>query len=269
LEPFEKVYMSQLLFETIGLKKTYRMGDQVVPALRGVSLQVDAGEFLAVMGPSGSGKSTFMNLLGCLDTPSEGKYLLKGNEVSSLSADERARIRNEQIGFVFQSFNLLPRTSALDNVALPLRYNGMPLKERRRRAAEMLAMVGLADRLDHHPSQLSGGQQQRVAIARALVCNPAIILADEPTGALDTRTGFEVMAIFQELNRKGMTVVVVTHEPEIAAFIQRHLLFRDGSLISDAKNEKVSDAKMLLARSAEMRSAPLAESALEEYHEEP
>ena len=248
--------MSRLLFETIGLKKAYKIGDQDVPALKGVSLQVDAGEFLAVMGPSGSGKSTFMNLLGCLDTPSEGRYLFKGNEVSSLSADERARIRNEQIGFVFQSFNLLPRTSALDNVALPLRYNGLPMKERRHRAAEMLVKVGLADRLDHHPSQLSGGQQQRVAIARALVCDPAIILADEPTGALDTRTGFEVMAILQELNLKGMTVVVVTHELEIAAFTRRHLLFRDGSLVGDTKNEKVADAKMLLSK-------------VEPYHEEP
>jgi putative ABC transport system ATP-binding protein len=269
LRRFEKLAMSQLLFETIGLEKTYRMGDQVVPALRGISLQVNAGEFLAVMGPSGSGKSTFMNLLGCLDTPSEGKYLLKGDEVSSLSADERARIRNRQIGFVFQSFNLLPRTNALDNVALPLRYNGMPIKRRRQRAAEMLAMVGLADRLNHHPSQLSGGQQQRVAIARALVCDPAIILADEPTGALDTRTGFEVMAIFQELNRKGMTVVIVTHEPEIAAFTRRHLLFRDGLLVSDTKNEKVSDAKIQLTRSEEMQSARLAEGGVEEFNEEP
>jgi len=240
--------MSQLLFETIGLKKTYIVGDQAVPALKGVSLQVVSGDFLAVMGPSGSGKSTFMNLLGCLDTPSEGRYMFKGSEVSSFSADERARIRNEQIGFVFQSFNLLPRTSALDNVALPLRYNGVPIKERRHRAAEMLVKMGLADRLDYRPSQLSGGQQQRVAIARALVCDPAIILADEPTGALDTRTGFEVMAILQELNMKGMTVVVVTHEPEIAAFTRRHLLFRDGSLVSDTHNEKVKDARMLSSK---------------------
>ena len=245
--------MSHLLLETIGLKKTYKIGDQDVPALKGVSLQVGAGEFLAVMGPSGSGKSTFMNLLGCLDTPTEGRYLLKGIEVSSLSADERARIRNNQIGFVFQSFNLLPRTSALDNVALPLRYKGVPMKERRHRAAEMLAKVGLADRLDHHPSQLSGGQQQRVAIARALVCDPAIILADEPTGALDTQTGFEVMAILQELNMKGMTVVVVTHEPEIAAFTRRHLLFRDGSLVSDTENEKIRDAKILIPQIEEKK----------------
>jgi len=261
--------MPQLLFETIDLKKTYSVGTQVVPALRGVSMRVEAGEFLAVMGPSGSGKSTFMNLLGCLDTPSEGQYVLKGNQVSSLSADERARIRNKQIGFVFQSFNLLPRTSALDNVALPLRYNGMPMNKRRSRAAEMLDMVGLADRMDHHPAQLSGGQQQRVAIARALVCNPSIILADEPTGALDTRTGIEVMAIFQELNNKGMTVVIVTHEQEIAAFTRRHLLFRDGLLVSDTANTSVSNARQLLAEYRKKRFAPLAEKAVEEHNEEP
>ena len=249
--------MSSSLIETIGLKKAYSVGNQMVPALKGVSLKVNSGEFIAVMGPSGSGKSTFMNLLGCLDTPSEGKYLLKGNEVSSLSADERARIRNDQIGFVFQSFNLLPRTSAVDNVALPLRYQGLPIRERRRRAAAMLARMGLADRLNHHPSQLSGGQQQRVAIARALICDPAIILADEPTGALDTQTGVEVMAVFQELNRKGMTLVVVTHEPEIAAFTRRHLLFRDGALVSDTQNEAVTDAGTLLTEDEKIPSAAL------------
>lgn len=261
--------MSHLLLETIGLKKTYKIGDQDVPALKGVSLQVGAGEFLAVMGPSGSGKSTFMNLLGCLDTPTEGRYLLKGIEVSSFSADERARIRNNQIGFVFQIFNLLPRTSALDNVALPLRYKGVPMKGRRLRAAEMLAKVGLADRLDHHPAQLSGGQQQRVAIARALVCDPAIILADEPTGALDTQTGFEVMAILQELNMKGMTVVVVTHEPEIAAFTRRHLLFRDGLLVSDTENKKIRDANTLIPEKEDMESAFLADGTAGAYHEKP
>ena len=240
--------MAPLLFETIDLRKDYKMGTQVVPALRGVSMQVETGEFLAVMGPSGSGKSTFMNLLGCLDTPSAGKYLLEGVEVSSLSPNERAQIRNRKIGFVFQSFNLLPRTSALENVALPLRYNGLPRRKRHDRAAELLAMVGLAERIDHHPSQLSGGQQQRVAIARALVCNPAIILADEPTGALDTRTGIEVMAIFQELNAKGMTVVIVTHEPDIATFTRRHLHFRDGQLVTDTPNPTVSAAKQMLPR---------------------
>jgi putative ABC transport system ATP-binding protein len=256
--------MSKYLIETIDLKKFYQMGTQVVPALKGVSLQVNAGEFLAVMGPSGSGKSTFMNLLGCLDTPSKGKYALKGNEVSSLSADERAHIRNKQIGFVFQSFNLLPRTSALDNVALPLRYNGMPMKQRRQRAEEMLELVGLADRMDHHPAQLSGGQQQRVAIARALVCNPSIILADEPTGALDTQTGVEVMSIFQELNEKGMTVVIVTHEPEIADFTRRHLLFRDGLLVSDTQNHSISNASEMVNGNHEKKNTPLEEKAVEE-----
>jgi putative ABC transport system ATP-binding protein len=239
--------MSPALIETIDLKKTYYIGDQAVAALGGVSMRVDAGELVAVMGPSGSGKSTFMNLLGCLDTPTAGQYLLEGVAVSELSADERARIRNRRIGFVFQSFNLLPRTSALENVALPLRYGNTPRKQRLARAEEMLEMVGLADRMHHHPAQLSGGQQQRVAIARALVCNPAIILADEPTGALDTRTGVAVMAILQELNHKGMTVFIVTHESEIAAFANRCLTFRDGVLVGDAVNEKPMDANRILA----------------------
>lgn len=238
--------MSQALIETIDLKKTYTMGDQVVEALGGVSMNVDAGELISVMGPSGSGKSTFMNLIGCLDTPTAGQYLFAGTAVSTMSANERAMIRNRRIGFVFQSFNLLARTSALENVALPLRYSSTPRKERLARAEEMLSMVGLADRLGHHPSQLSGGQQQRVAIARALVCNPAIILADEPTGALDTRTGVEVMAIFQELNRQGLTVVIVTHEPEIAAFTNRCLTFRDGKLVSDTANATPMDAQRIL-----------------------
>ena len=239
--------MAQYLLETLDLKKDYNMGDQVVQALRGISMSVASGEFLAVMGPSGSGKSTFMNLLGCLDTPTAGKYLLEGIEVSSLSPEERAHIRNQRIGFVFQSFNLLARTSALENVALPLRYSGTPRKKRLERAEEVLSMVGLSDRADHHPSQLSGGEQQRVAIARSLVCQPAIILADEPTGALDTRTGIEVMSIFQGLNGQGMTVVIVTHEPEIAAFARRRLMFRDGCLVTDKANGKISDAKSILA----------------------
>jgi putative ABC transport system ATP-binding protein len=239
--------MAQHLLETLDLKKEYNMGDQVVQALRGISMSVASGEFLAVMGPSGSGKSTFMNLLGCLDTPTAGKYLLEGIEVSSLSPEERAHIRNQRIGFVFQSFNLLARTSALENVALPLRYSGTPRKKRLEWAGEVLSMVGLSDRVDHHPSQLSGGEQQRVAIARSLVCQPAIILADEPTGALDTRTGIEVMSIFQDLNAQGMTVVIVTHEPEIAAFTRRRLMFRDGALVTDKVNGKISDAKSILA----------------------
>ncbi len=232
--------MTSYLLETIDLKKDYTMGSQVVQALRGVSICVASGEFLAVMGPSGSGKSTFMNLLGCLDTPSAGDYLLEGVKVSSLSPNERAHIRNRRIGFVFQSFNLLARTSALENVALPLRYNGGPRRKRLEQAEEVLHLVGLGNRLDHHPSQLSGGQQQRVAIARSLVCKPAIILADEPTGALDTKTGIEVMSIFQDLNVQGLTIVIVTHEPEISAFAGRCLMFRDGSLVTDKTNGKIS-----------------------------
>jgi putative ABC transport system ATP-binding protein len=249
--------MTQALIETIDLKKDYTMGTQTVQALRGVTMRVDSGEFLAVMGPSGSGKSTFMNLLGCLDTPTDGDYLLEGVAISSLSADERAHIRNRRIGFVFQSFNLLARTSALDNVALPLRYNSALRKERLQRAREMLERVRLGDRLDHHPAQLSGGQQQRVAIARALVCNPAIILADEPTGALDTRTGVEVMAIFQELNRQGMTVVIVTHEAEIADFAKRKLTFRDGLLVADNRNGKVLEANQIMEELPSQRSTSL------------
>lgn len=240
--------MAQYLFETIDLEKSYKMGNQVVHALRGISTNVQAGEFVSVMGPSGSGKSTFMNLLGCLDTPSNGSYLLEGVEVSSLLPQERAHIRNQRIGFVFQSFNLLPRTSALENVALPLRYGGIPRRKRLARAGEVLEKVGLGDRLDHYSTQLSGGQQQRVAIARALVGNPALILADEPTGALDTRTGIEIMSIFQELNRQGMTIVIVTHEKEIANFTQRHLHFRDGLLINDEHATKVEDAKQQLSQ---------------------
>ncbi|MCG6911073.1 MAG: ABC transporter ATP-binding protein [Deltaproteobacteria bacterium] len=234
------------LIETIDLKKDYRMGSQVVPALRGISMKVQQGEFLAVMGPSGSGKSTFMNLMGCLDTPTGGKYLLENEDISALTPDERADIRNGRIGFVFQSFNLLARASALENVALPLRYNGSPRRLRLQRAEEVLAMVGLAERLDHLPSQLSGGQQQRVAIARALVCRPVIILADEPTGALDTKTGVEVMSIFQDLNSQGMTIIVVTHELEIAAFARRRLLFRDGRILTDRANQQVVQAKAVL-----------------------
>ncbi|MFH1103087.1 MAG: ABC transporter ATP-binding protein [Pseudomonadota bacterium] len=240
--------MDQNLFETIELQKNYIMGTQMVQALRGVTAVVKKGEFVAVMGPSGSGKSTFMNLLGCLDTPTSGRYLLEGVDVSSLSSRERAHLRNQRIGFVFQSFNLLARTSALENVALPLRYGGIHRNKQVSRAKEVLDLVGLSDRLDHHPTQLSGGQQQRVAIARALVNNPALILADEPTGALDTRTGIEVMAIFQELNRKGMTIVVVTHEPEIADFTHRRLFFRDGLLIHDRFSENEMDARIELRK---------------------
>ncbi len=220
------------------LYKTYRMGDVEVPALRGINLTIDRGEFVAVMGASGSGKSTFMNILGCLDRPTAGKYYLDGEEVDSLSSDEWAHIRNKRIGFVFQGFNLLSRTTALENVELPMMYNGFVGKERHRRAVEALSHVGLDDRRDHTPSRLSGGQQQRVAIARALVNNPSLILADEPTGNLDSATSAEIMELFQRLNAdQGISIVLVTHEPDIAAHAKRQIVFRDGLVLSDKPNE--------------------------------
>jgi putative ABC transport system ATP-binding protein len=222
--------MTAPLLKTEDLNKDYRMGGEAVHALRGVSVEIAAGEFVAVTGPSGSGKSTFMNILGCLDTLSSGRYLLEDRDVSRLSSDELAEVRNRQIGFVFQNFNLLPRTSALENVELPLRYRHMKRSLRHERALEVLDAVGLRDRAHHHPSQLSGGQQQRVAIARALVNRPVLILADEPTGALDTRTSVEIMQLLQALNREGITIVLVTHEPDIARFARRVLTFRDGCL---------------------------------------
>jgi putative ABC transport system ATP-binding protein len=209
------------------------MGSNTVAALRSVSLTIAEGEFVAIMGASGSGKSTFMNLLGCLDTPTAGEYRLAGEKVSDMSGDALAAIRNRRIGFVFQQFNLLPRTSALDNVQLPLLYASTPAAQRRQRAMARLSQVGLATRHYHHPSQLSGGQQQRVAIARALVNDPALILADEPTGALDSRTSLEIMVLLQQLNAAGMTIVMVTHESDIAAFASRIITFRDGEIISD------------------------------------
>jgi putative ABC transport system ATP-binding protein len=215
--------------------KTYAMGDVDVHALRGVTLSIAPGEFTAVMGASGSGKSTLMNVLGCLDRPTSGRYVLDGEEVSLLSPDELAEIRNRRLGFVFQSFNLLSRTSALENVELPLLYAGMGTAERHARAASALARVGLADRAEHHPNQMSGGQQQRVAIARALVNEPGVILADEPTGNLDTRTSTGIMALFQELGRSGITVLLVTHEADIAEYASRVILMRDGRVVSDAR----------------------------------
>jgi putative ABC transport system ATP-binding protein len=220
------------------LCKTYRMGDVEVPALRGVNLVLRQGEFVAVMGSSGSGKSTFMNILGCLDRPSSGKYFLDGDEVGALTADQWADIRNRRIGFVFQGFNLLARTSALENVELPMMYNGCSGKQRHQRAVEVLGLVGLDDRLDHTPNRLSGGQQQRVAIARALVNRPSLILADEPTGNLDSATSAEIMKLFQRLNRdQGMTIVLVTHELDIAEYAQRQIHFKDGSVVSDQITE--------------------------------
>jgi putative ABC transport system ATP-binding protein len=218
------------------LVKTYVVGEVEVKALRGVNLDVQRGEFLAVSGPSGSGKSTFMHIVGCLDRPTSGQYLLDGQDVSRMSKDALAAVRNKKIGFVFQGFNLLSRTSALDNVELPLLYGGNGLKtaERHKRALEMLTLVGLGNRSDHHPNQLSGGQQQRVAIARALINNPSILLADEPTGNLDTRTSIEVMGIFQRLNQeRGITVVLITHEMDIAEYGTRTVSFRDGLVVAD------------------------------------
>jgi putative ABC transport system ATP-binding protein len=238
--------MAAPIIATEDLAKDYHLGSHTVHALRGVSIGIDARDFVAVMGPSGSGKSTFMNLVGCLDRPTGGRYFLDGRDVAALSRDELARVRNAKIGFVFQQFNLLARTSALENVELPLLYSGLPARERRVRARARLAAIGLADREDHHPSQLSGGQQQRVAIARALVNDPAVILADEPTGNLDTRTSVEILALLQRLNRGGLTIVLVTHEPDIAAFASRVLIFRDGRLMSDQRVAEPRDAAISL-----------------------
>ena len=221
------------------LTKVYDLGEIKVRALRGVTVDIEAGEFVAVIGPSGSGKSTFMHILGCLDRPTQGRYLLDGHDVSTLSRNALAEVRNKKIGFVFQGFNLLARTTALDNVELPLLYdgNGMRGKERRRRANEALEGVGLSDRAGHHPNQLSGGQQQRVAIARSLINQPSILLADEPTGNLDSRTSIEVMDIFQKLNtERGITVLLITHEQDIAEFGTRIITFRDGKIVSDKRN---------------------------------
>jgi len=235
--------MSNLpIIQVNDLHKTYTMGDCKVHALRGVSLDIEAGEFVAVMGPSGSGKSTLMNIIGCLDRPSKGDYELVGEEVSGLGRNRLATLRNKTLGFVFQSFNLLSRTSALENVELPLMYAGTGGKERHKLASAALTRVGLGDRMDHHPSQLSGGQQQRVAIARALVGNPHIILADEPTGNLDSATSLEIMALFQELSELGITILVVTHEPDIAEFASRVIVVKDGRIQTD-RQQQPADAR--------------------------
>lgn len=232
------------LIEVRDLWKIYALGDVAVEALRGVSVDIDAGEFVAVMGASGSGKSTFMNIVGCLDQPTRGTCRLGGRDVSRLSADERATIRSREIGFIFQSFNLIPRTSAIENVELPLYYSDISLRDLRERAREALGAVGLNDRAEHLPSQLSGGQQQRVAIARALVNQPSLLLADEPTGNLDTQTSFEIMHVFQRLKgERGITVVIVTHEPDIAAFAERVITFRDGQIVADVHQAAVSTGR--------------------------
>lgn len=228
--------MKSAVFECANLKKRYQMGDTEVWALSGIDVRIERGEFVAVMGPSGSGKSTFMNMVGCLDTPYSGEVEINGEQVSSLSKEQLAKLRNKYIGFVFQQFNLLSRTTAVDNVSLPLLYSDVPEDQWNAKAEERLHQVGLGERMDHHPAQLSGGQQQRVAIARALVNDPLLILADEPTGALDTQTGVEIMQLFQSLNAEGKTIVLVTHEPEIAAYAKRQLIFRDGELVSDETN---------------------------------
>jgi putative ABC transport system ATP-binding protein len=232
----------QVLIDIQNLKKIYTMGDQLVHALKSVNLKIYKGDYMALMGPSGSGKSTLMNMIGCLDSPTEGSYILNGNDVSTMRDDDLAEIRNIEIGFVFQTFNLIPRLSALENVALPLIYAGWSKSKRLARAEEVLKSVGLGDRMDHRPNELSGGQRQRVAVARALVNNPSLILADEPTGNLDSKTSIEIMGLFEEIHKKGNTIVIVTHEPDIANHCHRIVRLRDGVVESDVMNESPTTA---------------------------
>jgi len=251
--------MSRALIEISNLSKVYRLGDVTVNALGGVSLRIERGSFVAIMGPSGSGKSTFMNIVGCLDKPTAGAYVLDGVNVSTLDRDELAEIRNQKIGFVFQQFNLLARTSAVENVELPLLYSPKETKNHHEKAMRALSWVGLEGREHHHPNQLSGGQQQRVAIARALINDPHLILADEPTGALDSRTSIEIMALFQKLNRdSGMSIVLVTHEPDIAQYSNRIIRFKDGHVVSDEPVVRPQNAQQ------ELESLPLEETVAEE-----
>lgn len=238
--------MNQAVIDIQGITKTYVNGKLSVPVLHGIDLQVNKGEFVSIMGPSGSGKSTFMNILGCLDRPTTGSYRLNGDEVATLSDDELAFVRNKQIGFVFQSFNLLTKLTALENVALPMIYAGMDKKSRNERAAELLSSVGLGERMDHLPSELSGGQRQRVAIARALANNPAIIMADEPTGNLDSKSTIDVMNIFRGLYDEGRTIILVTHEPEIATYASRNVVLRDGLIVEDSKNLNMTPVQEVL-----------------------
>ncbi len=228
--------MANPLIDIKQLKRDFLLGNETINVLKGIDLQINKGEYVALMGPSGSGKSTLMNLLGCLDTPTSGTYILNGNDVSKMHDDDLAEIRNKEIGFVFQTFNLLPRTTALDNVALPMIYAGYSKSERNERATEVLTQVNLADRMDHQPNQLSGGQRQRVAIARALVNKPSIILADEPTGNLDSKTSVEIMNLFNDIHKNGNTVIVVTHEEDIAKYAHRIIRLRDGMIESDVTN---------------------------------
>ncbi|MCK0146188.1 ABC transporter ATP-binding protein [Arenibacter sp. F26102] len=240
--------MSKEIIKIEDLKREFTMGNETVHALRGISFSINEGEFVTIMGSSGSGKSTLLNILGCLDQPTSGTYDIDGLAVRNLSKNELATIRNEKIGFIFQSYNLLARTSALENVELPLLYNSkVSTEERKERAIKALEMVGLGDRMDHTPSQLSGGQQQRVAIARSLVNNPVLILADEATGNLDTRTSYEIMSLFQELNEKGITIAFVTHEPDIATFSNRTIVLKDGNIIKDYLNKEIQSAATELA----------------------
>jgi len=232
------------IIETRDLWKTYVMGSEEIHALRGVNIGIESGEYVAIMGPSGSGKSTLMNLIGCLDTPTKGSYLLNGKQVSQMNDNELARIRNEEIGFVFQTFNLLPRASALHNVELPLIYAGVASKDRQERAKDALRKVELESRMTHRPNELSGGQRQRVAIARALVNNPSILLADEPTGNLDSKTGVEIMALFDRLHSGGNTIILVTHEPDIAAHAHRIVHIRDGQVEKDVKSPRLTGAAL-------------------------